>query len=68
MAVKVVEGSEKTIVVAEEAVTSGLRCCAAGVAQTPTISKIAGRRTVTTTNGHAAVIRKSDSRARDVEK
>ena len=68
MAVEVVEGGEETIVVAEEAVISGLRCGAAGVAQTPTISKIAGRRTVTRTNGHAAAIRKSDSRATDVEK
>ena len=68
VAVEVVEGGEETIVVAEEAVTSGLRCGAAGVARTPTISKIAGRRTVTATNRHAAAIRKPDSRAMDVEK
>ena len=68
MAVKVVEGGEKPIVVVEEVVTRGPRCGAAGVARTPTILKIAGRRTVTTTNGHAVAIRKPDSRATDVEK
>jgi len=68
VAVKVVEGGKETIVVVEEAVTSGLRCGAAGVAaRTPTIWKIAGR-TVTTTNSHAVAIRKPDSRATDVEK
>jgi len=68
MAVKVVEGGEKPIVVVEEVVTRGPRCGAAGVARTPTILKIAGRRTVTTTSSHAAAIKKSDSHVTDVKK
>jgi len=68
MVVKVVEGGEKPIVVAEEAVTRGPRCGAPGVARTPTILKIAGRRTVTTTSSHAAAIKKLDLHVTDVEK
>ena len=58
-----------TIAEAEEATTSAPRCGAAGVARTPTTSKIAGRRTATTINGHAPVaIRKADSGVMDAEK
>jgi hypothetical protein len=68
-AVEVAEDGGVTIAEAEEATTSAPRCGAAGVARTPTTSKIAGRRTVTTVNGHALVaIRKADSGVTDAVK
>ena len=68
-AVEVDEDGVVTIAEAEEATTSAPRCGAAGVARTPTTSKIAGRRTATTINGHAPVaIRKADSGVMDAEK